>query len=86
MKRFIIPLVCLTLGGGIVGGGIGWAIGINGNTSALQGCELVMSTVSEDLSDCQWERSDCEHRLSSQVKRNQSMFRTLLPNHMERTQ
>ncbi len=65
---------------------IGLSTGKHLNTSALQGCEIVASQVSEDLSECQWEASDCQYRLNGQIERNKNMFETFLPNHLERTQ
>ena len=37
----------------------------------------------EELADCQWEQSNCEHELDEQKIGKQKMIDTLLPNYLE---
>jgi len=54
------------------------------HSRALEGCEVVAGAVSDELTDCRWNYSDCQTRLIEQLDRNRSMIQLFLPNHMER--
>jgi len=53
-------------------------------TASLQGCEMVATTVNEMLSECSWEKSNCQHRLVEQMDRNNKTLKLFMPDHIER--
>ena len=52
---------------------------------ALEGCEMVASTVGNELTECRWNYGECQIRLIEQLSRYEQMMQLFLPNHMEGT-
>jgi len=69
MKLFFISLIFTIVGIFI------------GSTNMKHKCAEL--NLDEELADCQWEQSNCEHELDEQKIGKQKMIDTLLPNYLE---
>lgn len=50
---------------------------------ALEGCEAIASSVNEQLTECRWDQTNCEHEFNEHAKRSKEMLKLFLPNRFE---
>ena len=62
---------------------VGAEFGKQDQARALEGCELVASAVSDELTDTRWRYTDCQHLLIDALDKNQALLKLFLPDYME---